>query len=179
MPTTCPRCGLRSPATSESCRDCGRDLYRVSYPAPSGAFWLSSRINRVPARITVSVALLLVGAGISTGLLLQGGDADEEPTSQSRLPAQAVPREPTPSVAPTSAKPSKTKPPPKPTPSKTQPAITPSATPSPRQTSRDPLAGIPEAQRALKFADEVTEQWASPGPGSTHWNRGRWSTSSP
>ncbi|WP_314175400.1 hypothetical protein [Streptomyces winkii] len=167
MPTTCPRCGTRSPETSQSCRECGRDLYRVSYPATPGTPRLGLRIDRLPTRMTVGLALLVVGAGVSAGFLLQG--QDEEPTSKGRIPAQAVPHEPTPSVTPSSAEPSKTKAPPKPAPTTTQPRVTPTPTPTPTQTYKDPFAEIPEAQRALEFADEVTREWASPGP--TNWGQ--------
>jgi hypothetical protein len=170
MLTTCPRCGTRSPATSEACGDCGHDLYRVAYPTPSAALRLTF-LSRVPTRITVSVALLLAGAGVSTGLLLTGGDENQEPVSKNRPPASSVPREPTPSAPPTSAEPSKTKAPPKPAPATTQPTRTPSAAPSPTRTYRDPFADIPEARRALRFADEVTREWT--GPDSPYWEHRR------
>ncbi|SCK19455.1 hypothetical protein [Streptomyces sp. WMMB 322] len=171
MLTTCPRCGTRSSATSESCGDCGHDLYRVAYPTPSAALRLTFR-NRVPARLTVSVALALVGAGVAAGVLLAGGN-DPEPISKNRPPASAVPREPTPSPPPptSSPEPTKTKAPPKPAPATTQPTRTPSAAPSPSRTYRDPFEGIRDAQRALEFADEVKRQWTGEGLGERHWNR--------
>lgn len=173
MPTTCPRCGTRSSATSESCGDCGHDLYRLAYPASSGPLRSTFR-NRVPARFMVSAVLLLAGAGVSTGLLLAGGDDNQEPISKNRAPASSVPREPTPSAPPSSAEPSKTKAPPKPAPATTRPTRTPSAAPSPTRTYKDPFADIPEAQRALRFADEVKREWT--GPDSPYWEnrRDRW-----
>ncbi|NLU71300.1 hypothetical protein HCC61_01050 [Streptomyces sp. HNM0575] len=179
MPTTCPRCGSLSPETSESCRECGRDLYRVSYPAPP-AFRLNFRIGRVrvPARLTLSAALLVACAGISTGFLLQGGSDDEGPVSQNRPSATPIPHEPLPPLPPPSSpEPSKTKAPPKPAPATTPPPSTPSPEPSPTESTEAPLPGIPEAERALRFADEIQRQWgydpryqeAPGGPGG--WSR--------
>ncbi|WP_314175399.1 hypothetical protein [Streptomyces winkii] len=142
----------------------------MSYPVSAGAFRLSFRNNRVPARITVGVALLLVGAGASTGLLLQGGGQGEDPTSKARIPAQAVPKNPSPSAAPSSPEPFKaTKAPSTPVPSATQPKAL-SATPSPKQECAGPRAGTREARRALESADEVTRKWT--GRGAAHWSGG-------
>jgi hypothetical protein len=167
MPTTCPRCGTGSPETSECCRECGRDLYRVSYPAPTAAFPFNLRPFRGPVRLTASVALLVIGTGVGTGLLLQGGD-DEVPVSKDRLPATAVPRAPTPTPEPSTPKPSKTKKP-KPAPTTTPPPSTPSAKPTKKQPPGRPLPGIPEAERALELADKLTKQWGHPG--NPHWER--------
>lgn len=169
MPTTCPRCGTRSAATSESCRDCGRDLYRVSYPAPT-ALGLNLLRTRAPTRAAVGAVLLLVGAGITTGVLLQGDD-DEGPVSQDRLPATSVPREPVPSVPPSSPEATRTKAPPKPAPTSTPPPSTPSATPSPTQSSQQPIPGISEAEDALELARKISEQWSPSGP--NHWEQER------
>ena len=177
MLTTCPRCGTRSPATSDSCRDCGHDLYRVAYPTIASGALRSTVPNRVPVRLLVTAALLLAGAGASTGLLLAGGEEKQEPISKNRPPASAVPREPTPSAPPSSPEPSRTKAPPKPAPVTTQPTNTPSASPSPTRGHRPPFAGIPEAQRAFEFADQVTREWTGQGPGQGPGRGyGRWNS---
>lgn len=170
MLTTCPRCGTRSSATSEACRDCGHDLYRVAYASPSASLPSALR-NRVPARLSVSLALALAGAGVVAGVGLAGGGETPEPISKNRPPASAVPREPTPSAPPSSPEPTKTKTPPKPAPVTTQPTRTASPAPSPTHTYRDPFEDIPEAQRALRFADEVTRQWTGEGLEQRRWNR--------
>lgn len=169
MPTTCPRCGTLSAATSESCRECGRDLYRVAYPAPA-----SLRLNplRTPRQIAIGAAFLVAGAGISTGMLMQ--DSQEgPPTSQDRVPATAVPREPTYSPPPPPPEPTKTKEtPPKPAPTTTQPS-TPPATPSPTQSTEQPAPGFSEAEDALELARQISEQYDDrDGEGSYYWNGG-------
>jgi hypothetical protein len=165
MPVTCPRCGMRSSAASEACRECGHGLYRVSYPAPSAeSRWNVRALGSAPltAKLTISVAVLVVGTGVTTGLLL--GSGEDEPISKNRVPVTADPRDPIPTAVPSSPKPSKTKTPPAPAPTTTPPP-TYSATPSPTRSSAQPIPGISEAEWAAELAEELRKKYGPPGQG--------------
>lgn len=165
MPTTCPRCGTRSSAVSQACAECGHDLYRVSYPDASPVFPLNLRTVRslpMAARLTASAAVLVVGAGVLTGLLVGG---EEEPVSREKLPSTAVPRDPPPSVPPSSPEPSKSKTPPKPSPAAPTPSPTTSSPkPSPSKTSAPPIPGFKEAEWAIELAEELQRKYGTPSP---------------
>ncbi|WP_141747707.1 hypothetical protein [Streptomyces nanshensis] len=166
MPTTCPRCGTRSSAASESCGECGHGLYRVSYQhAPAPPRFTLHALAAIPmaARLTVSVAVLVVGTGVLTGLVV-GGDKDEDQMAK-RPPVTTVPREPLPTATSSSPEPSKTKAPPKPAPAATTPPpSTHPPKPSPSKTSAPPIPGIKEAQWAIELAEELQKKYGTPSP---------------
>jgi hypothetical protein len=93
MLTTCPHCGKSSPSTTNSCIGCGRDLYRLADPPnqpPLRALFL--RGNR-RLWVATGVALLVVGAGVSSGLALDSGGSDEDPVAR-EIPESAAPYQP-------------------------------------------------------------------------------------
>jgi hypothetical protein len=174
MPTTCPCCGMRSSAESESCRLCGHELYRVLYPATQDASpgrVRAARLTPAAARFVLSGAALVLGAGVLAGLVAGSGD-DEEPVSRDEIPATALPREPTATPEPFSPRPSKTKTPPKSVPATTSPpARTHPAKPSPTGTPAPSLPGTSEAEWAIGLAEDLAEKYGTPGPGMTYWER--------
>jgi hypothetical protein len=168
MATTCPRCSAMSPETFEKCRECGRDLYHISYPAQDVPIAL--RLFRGPVRLTTGVAVLVIATGLVTGLLMQGGDS-EETASNTRLPSKAVPRDPTPTPPPRTPKPSKTAKPPAPAPTTTPPPPSPSGPPHGKGPKK-PQPSFSSVEEAIEWAREMQEKYGHGGPPPGHWNQG-------
>jgi hypothetical protein len=174
MPTTCPCCGMRSSAKCDACRLCGHELYRVAYPATRDASpsrIRAARLTPTAARLVLSGAALAVGAGVLAGLMAGSGDG-EEPVSGEKVPATALPREPTATPEPTSPKPSKTKAPPTTAPATTTPPAS-TQSPKPPPTGSSPAPSIPGMSEAewARLAEDLAEKYGTPNPGHTYWER--------
>lgn len=167
MATTCPRCSAMSPEAFETCRECGRDLYHISYPAQDVP--LALRLFRGPVRLTTGVAVLLIATGLAAGLLMQGGEP-EETASNTKLPSKAVPRDPTPTPPPRTPKPSETAQPPAPAPTTTPPP-SPSGPPHGKGPKK-PRPTFSSVEEAIAWAREMQEKWGDGGPPPGHWKRG-------
>jgi len=178
MPTTCPHCGTRSPETTDSCTGCGRDLYRLSdpvgVPEPTvgvPALWLSFRPGRPWMWMATGIVLLVVGAGATTGLLLDGGDLDDSPPeeriAQDEVPGPAMSLDPTPSSSPSSDKPS-SKPLAEPAPTKTKPPAPPKATPSEKPAPGGIPAGFRRVVDEMGFSLGVMDGWQRRALSATH-----------
>ncbi|GGO46972.1 hypothetical protein GCM10012287_18520 [Streptomyces daqingensis] len=114
-------------------------------------------------------AVLVLGAGVAAGLMAAGGDA-EEPVSNKKIPASALPREPTETAEPTSPEPTKSEAPAKPAPTTTSPPpSSPAPEPTDTPTSEPSVPGVSEAEWAREFAERWREKYGAPGPGRTHW----------
>lgn len=129
MLTTCPHCGTRSPASSDACAGCGRALYPLTAPPPPPPFKFRSRTNYVRLGITLGVVALLVGAGTSSGMLMNRDDASddraEHRVSQYKMVDTGASPDPSPTTASASPKVKK----------KDKKKKSPSPTPSPSRTS--------------------------------------------
>ncbi|RAJ57299.1 hypothetical protein K378_05457 [Streptomyces sp. Amel2xB2] len=129
MLTTCPHCGTRSPASADACAGCDRALYPLTAPPPPPPFKFRTRTNYVRLGITLGVVALLVGAGTSSGMLMNRDDdtrnnqADKEVSQYKMVDTGA-----TPDPSPTSASPS-------PQVKKKKKAVTASPSPTPSKTS--------------------------------------------
>lgn len=173
MPTTCPHCGTRSPAMSGSCTGCGSGVRRLSETDAVPALWLNFP-TRVWMWIAMGAAIMLLGAGASTGFLFDGDENDHasgERISKDELPDAAISVKPEPSAkSPSSSpKPSK-KPQTSPSPSEVKPS--PSKPPKPAPTSKPPSDGLPSGFRRvtddLGFSLGVMEGWQRRPLGDTH-----------
>ncbi|NLU72534.1 hypothetical protein HCC61_07580 [Streptomyces sp. HNM0575] len=133
MLTTCPHCGTRSPASSDACGGCGRALYPLTAPPPPPPFKFRTRTNYVRLGITLGVMALLVGAGTSSGILMNRDDASDDradhKVSQYKMVDTGASPEPSPTTASASPKVKEEKK------KKVKPA---SPTPSPSKTSSSP-----------------------------------------
>ncbi len=177
MPTTCPHCGITTPAKSDACSGCGRDLYRLSDPSKLPSLWLSLRpahmwSNRMWMWIGTGAAIVLVAAGASTGLIFDGGDqndrAGEERLSEDKGPGPVISLDPTPSDSP-SKKASKKKLLSEPSPSESK---KPSDSPPKSTPPKNPTPGAPAGFRTVSdemgFSVAVTKGWMRRPLGSTH-----------
>jgi hypothetical protein len=163
MPTTCPRCGTRSPS-SDRCTGCGRELYRVALPALEPGSSTPSRLNnfrmtRVWTWTTMGFVLLLVGTGASTGLLLDGSDRNEpteERVSQDKVPGPAISLEPPSSDKPSTKSVKKDK--------KAEPSPSKSDSAPGKPSGGSPSNGLPAAFQTLTdpmgFSLSVRKGWA-------------------
>lgn len=172
MPTTCPHCGTRSPERADACTGCGRDLYRLSDPATVPSLWLSFRPSRSWLWITAGAVVVLLGAGASTGMLLNDGNrndnAAEERLSDDEAPGPAVSIDPTPSPSASSKKPS-TKALSKPAPTKSKPPSSAPPKPAPSATPDDGLpAGFSRVVDEMGFSLGVTKGWTRRPLSATH-----------
>ncbi|OEV29569.1 hypothetical protein AN219_15935 [Streptomyces nanshensis] len=136
MLTTCPHCGTRSPATSEACAGCGRALYPLTAPPPPPPFKLRTRTNYLRLGITLGVVGLLVGAGTSSGILMNQDDPREDradnKVSQYKMVDTGASPDPSPTTASASPKAKKKKPASKsPSPSPSEPSTSAPAEPEP------------------------------------------------
>ena len=85
MLTTCPHCGTRSPATADACTGCNRALYPLTAPPPPPPFKFRTRTNYVRLGITFGVMALLVGAGTSSGILMNRDDTRDNRVSDNQV----------------------------------------------------------------------------------------------
>ncbi|HEV7629046.1 MAG TPA: hypothetical protein VGO89_21360 [Streptomyces sp.] len=162
MPTTCPNCGAGSPATADSCAGCGRDLYRLKDPVTKASFGLGSGIGRMRMLVTVSLAALLLGGGVSTASLLGLGadDGTEGQNSQNKPSGPTVTPTPKPTATPSSREPAE-KEPPKPEPTRHQPR--PSTPPRAEPTREIPVDDLsPEIRRRLQESGISVDPYADP-----------------
>jgi ribosomal protein L40E len=156
MSTTCPNCGTRSPASADSCGNCGRGLYRIKHSASGAtrttrttpAFSVGFPFGRVPLLITTS--LVILGAGAATTVFGQGSDdAGQERTSQYESPAPvAMPSatsSPTPSPEPSTEPPRRTEP------TQSHPG-----TPTAEPTRQPPIDEVPPEVRRMLEGDGIT-----------------------
>jgi hypothetical protein len=137
MLTTCPHCGTRSPASSDACAGCGRALYPLTAPPPPPPFKFRTRTNYVRLGITLGVITLLVGAGTSSGMLMNRDDATDDRAdnrvSQYKMVDTGASPDPSPTTASASPKAKK----------KEKKKESASPTPSPSKTSSKPPAPEP------------------------------------
>ncbi|WP_314171420.1 hypothetical protein [Streptomyces winkii] len=166
MLTTCPHCGTRSPASSDACAGCGRALYPLTAPPPPPPFKLRTRTNYVRLGITLGVVGLLVGAGTSSGMLMNRDDARDDRADHQVSQYKMVDTGASPEASPTTeaAKPKLKKkkkaesPTPTPTPSK--PSTSAPAEPEPPKPSHTGLpAGFHTVMDQAGFSLAVMEGW--------------------
>lgn len=147
MLTTCPHCGTRSPASADACAGCDRALYPLTAPPPPPPFKFRTRTNYVRLGIALGVVALLVGAGTSSGMLMNRDDARNDQADNKVSQYKMVDTGASPSVSPSSEPPSpkakkkekkKDKKSPSPSPSKPStsapPAPEPTKEPTPART---------------------------------------------